>query len=256
VGLKRKINEDSLLMAPDFGLYLVADGMGGHKAGDVASRMTAKTIQDYWQKMTEGNPPPFLEEIDRNISLNAKHLLNSIFLANRIVYEAQKKPQYHRMGSTLAALLLEDNSVWVANVGDSLIYLFYDDQLRQVSESHSLESEQKNLGMIDPEEAGNSLFRHILTRAIGLRERVDVFITAIEPKPGATILLCSDGLTDYTSEENIKTVLDDFTISLERKVDVLIDEAKRGGGGDNITVLLVEILEQGKWDKFKKRLKF
>ena len=124
VGLKRKLNEDSLLIAPDLGLYVIADGMGGHKAGEVASRMVVETMADYWKKLKAQKPPAFLETIDRDISENARHLINSISLTNIIIHEAQKKPQYHRMGSTVSALLEEKECIWAADVGDSPIYLF------------------------------------------------------------------------------------------------------------------------------------
>jgi serine/threonine protein phosphatase PrpC len=255
IGLKRKVNEDSYLMAPDLGLYVIADGMGGHKAGDVASCMVVETIEDYWRKVNSGDPPAFLEHIQMDISNSAKHLVNSISFANIMVYEAQKKPQYYRMGSTIVALLLEEDTVWAANVGDSRIYLFDHGDLIQISEEHSLETEQKAMGIIGPDGKSNTTTKNVITRAIGQQETVKVFITPIQPEAGNIILMCSDGLTDYTSEQNISMVIDDFSTSLERKVDVLIDGAKRGGGGDNISVILLEVLAERKWNKFKKKIK-
>lgn len=257
IGLKRSINEDSYLIASDLGLYIVADGMGGHKAGHVASRMVVDTIENYWRKVREGTPPHFLENIEKDISDEAKHLINSIYLTNIMIYEAKEKPQYKGMGSTISALLLEDDCIWAANVGDSRIYSFSHGHLVQVSEEHSLEAEQRNLGIIDSDNTSDFSFKNILTRVLGLKERVKVFIISICPEGGDIILMCSDGLTNYVSELSISAVLDDFSISLERKVDILIDEAKRGGGGDNISVVLLEVLEQekGRWSKFKKSLK-
>lgn len=254
-GLKRKVNEDSYLMASDLGLYVIADGMGGHKAGDVASCMVVETIEDYWRKVNSGDPPAFLEHIQMDISNSAKHLVNSISMANIMVFEAQKKPQYYRMGSTIVALLLEEDTIWAANVGDSRIYLFDHGDLIQVSEDHSLVTEQMAMGIIGPDGKDNTLTKNVITRAIGLKEKVKVFITPIQPMAGNIILMCSDGLTDYTSEKNIIMVIDDFSTSLERKVDLLIDGAKRGGGGDNISVILLEVQEEKKWNKFKKKLK-
>lgn len=255
VGLKRKLNEDSLLIAPDLGLYVVADGMGGHRAGEVASRMAVETMADYWQKMRNGEPPSLLEPINQDISEEAKHLINSISLSNIIVHEAQKKPKYHRMGSTISALLVAEECIWAADVGDSPIYLLDQGEMRQVSEEHSIEAEQKSLGLFDPLDSTNPMVKNMLTRVLGLNEKVDVFITRLNPKAGNLIMVCSDGLTNYVSEQSIKTVLDDFSMSLERRADILIDEANRGGGGDNITVVLLEVLEEGKWKKFKKKLK-
>lgn len=255
IGMKRKINEDSYLVAPDLGLYVIADGMGGHRAGDVASRIAVDTMANYWRKMQNNEQPSFLAPIERQVSEGAKHLINSILFANTIIHEAQKEPQYHRMGTTVAALLVERDCVWSANVGDTLVYLFDNGRLIQISEEHSLEAEQKSMGLTDADTSTNPMLKHMLTRVLGLSERVDVYISPIRPDAGDMILMCSDGLTNYVSEQSIQAILDDFSISLDRKVDVLIDEANRGGGGDNISVILLEILEKGKWARFKKKLK-
>ncbi len=255
VGLKRKVNEDSYLIAPDLGLYVIADGMGGHKAGEVASRMTVETLADYWQKVKNDKPPSFLEPIKNDISRHAKHLINAITLTNIIIHEAQKRREYHKMGSTVSALLVEKDCIWSANVGDSPVYLFDHDGLTQVSEEHSIEAEQKIRGMVSSFADTSPFLKNVLTRVLGLNEKVNVYITPIKPDVGDLVLMCSDGLTNYASEPVIKTVLDDFSISIERKVDVLIDEANRGGGGDNISVIILEVLDEGKWGKLKKRLR-
>jgi serine/threonine protein phosphatase PrpC len=255
IGLKRKLNEDSYLIAQDLGLYIIADGMGGHKAGEVASRMVVETMADYWRKLRGGKPPSVLHPINKDISELGKHLINSIALTNLIIHEAQKKPEYHRMGSTVSALLEEEDRIWLANVGDSPIYLFDQGRLILISEEHSMEAERRSmgLGMNDSFGSTNPVLKNVLTRVLGLNERVEVYLNPLRPEAGDLIMICSDGLTNYVSEQSIKTVLDDFTISDERKVDVLIEEAKRGGGGDNISVILLEVLEEGKWQKFKKK---
>lgn len=255
VGLKRKINEDSYVIKPELGLYIIADGMGGHKAGEVASKMVIETMEDYWRKFRSNKMPAFLEPIEKDVSNKAKHLINSLALSNIIVHEAQKKPQYLRMGSTVSAILVEDEILWVANVGDSPVYIHENGQFTLISEEHSIEAEQRNRGFRDSLGSTNPLMKNILTRVMGLNEKVDVYITRIKPEAGDIVLLCSDGLTNYLSEDAIKTILDDYSMSLERKVNVLIDEANKGGGGDNITVILLEIQEEGRWDRFKKRFK-
>lgn len=255
MGIKRKLNEDSYLIASELGLYVIADGMGGHKAGEVASRMVVETMADYWKKVREGKPPSFLKPIREDISENAKHLMNSISFTNIIIHEAQKRPQYHRMGSTISALLVEDDCIWIANVGDTRIYFFDYDRLIQVSEEHSIEAEQKAMGLIDPLSSTSPEMKNLLTRVLGLDEKVNIYIDTIRPDPGDIIMMCSDGLTNYMSEQAINTVLDDFSISIERRGNILIDEANRGGGGDNITVILLEVEDEGKWEKFKKRFK-
>jgi serine/threonine protein phosphatase PrpC len=210
---------------------------------------------DYWQKMKNNQAPDFLRPIRDDISEDAKHLVNSILLSNVIVHEAQKRPEYHRMGSTVAALLEEENCIWAANVGDSPIYFHDPGRLIMLSEEHSLEAEQRSLGLFDPGDSTNPMVKNLLTRVMGLNEEVDVFVTPIRPEAGDIIMICSDGLTNYMSEKSINTVLDDFSLSIERKVDILIDEANRAGGGDNISVVLLEIVDEGKWKKLKSRFR-
>ena len=253
IGMKRKQNEDCYLINPELGLYIIADGMGGHRAGEVASRMVVETIEDYWKKVHTDKPPSFLEPVDKDVSNLSKHLINSISFANAIVHEAQKKPQYLRMGSTISALLCEGDVIWAANVGDSPVYIFDQGRLILISEEHSVEAEQKSLGVNDFLSSTNPLMKNMLTRVMGLNGKVDVFITPLRPEPNDIIMMCSDGLTNYLSDENIKAVLEEASISLEKKVDILIDEANKGGGGDNISVILLEVLEEGKWDQFKKK---
>jgi protein phosphatase len=253
IGRKRKLNEDTYAMAPELGLYVIADGMGGHRAGDVASRLVVETMLDYWRKARGKKPPAFLKPMREDLSEDAKHLVNSIVLSNMIVHEAQKKPQYHRMGSTVAALLDEGDCIWAANVGDSPIYLHDEGRLIMLSEEHSLEAEQRSLGLIDPFGSTNPTVKNLLTRVLGLNKEVEVFITPIRPDVGDIIMICSDGLTNYMSERSINTVLDDFSISIERKVDILVQEANRAGGGDNISVILLEVVDKGKWQRLKSR---
>lgn len=245
IGLKRKKNEDSYLLAPDLGLYLVADGIGGHKAGDVASNMAVQIIGDYWAEVRKGKKNELNKNIKKNLGVK-EHLINSISFANEGIYEGQKAAENRGMGSTVAVLLFEGTVVWVANVGDSRIYAFDSRGLFQLSEEHSLEAEQRDLGFREIDKQANTSFKHILTRALGAKEKVDVFITSFEPKAGDILVICSDGLTNFVDEKAIAEVLGDFSVSLARKVDILIDEAKRGGGYDNISVILLEIAEEKK----------
>jgi PPM family protein phosphatase len=255
IGLKRRINEDSYLINPDIGLYVIADGMGGHKAGEIASRIVVDTMNDYWMKLGRNEPVSFVEPVTRDIPDRAKHLINSISLANIIVHEAQKTPEYMGMGSTVSALLVDKNRIWSANVGDSRVYQLANGTLKIISEEHSVEAEQKNLGLINSHGSSNPYIKNLLTRALGLNETVNSFITSIEPSPGDIILLCSDGLTNFTSDEAVRLILSDPSGDLEEKVRHLIDAANNGGGGDNITVILLEVLDYGVWRRFINRLK-
>ena len=252
-GLKRKLNEDNLLIADDLGLYVIADGMGGHKAGEVASRMVVETMADYWQKVKKNNPPSFLETMSGDISDNAKHLINSISLSNIIIHEAQKRPEYHRMGSTVSALLIEKDCIWAGNVGDSPVFLFDHGRLMMVSEEHSVEAEKQRLGRGDALSSTSPFLKNILTRVLGLNEKVKVFITPIRPEKGDIILMCSDGLTNFVPVQTIKSILSDSSLSLDQKVDLLIDKANEGGGGDNISVIILDVVKEGIWKIIKKK---
>jgi PPM family protein phosphatase len=253
VGMKRDRNEDNLLMNPVMGLYVVADGMGGHRAGEVASRIVVDTLKDYWDKIGNNEHPSFIAPVAENLPEMAKHLLNSISLANRLIHEAQQQPQYKGMGSTVSALLVDGNRIWSANVGDSRVYHMTQGRLEIISEEHSVEAEQKSLGLFDSLNMSNPFIKNILTRALGPNEKVEAFITAMEPVPGDIILACSDGLTNYITDEAIAGILSSSS-SVEQKADELIDGANNGGGGDNITVVLLEVMHEGMWDRLKKRI--
>jgi PPM family protein phosphatase len=252
-GLKRDRNEDSILMIPAMGLYVVADGMGGHRAGEIASKIVVDTMKDYWDKIGNNERPSFLGPVAEDLPERARHLLNSIFFANRVIHEAQRQPQYQGMGSTVAALLVEGNRIWSANVGDSRVYLMTRGRLELISEEHSVEAEQKSLGLFDSLNTTNPFIKNLLTRALGPNEGVDAFITVMEPAPGDLILACSDGLTNYMTDEAITEILCSSS-PVEQKVDELIDGANLGGGGDNITVVLLEVMKEGIWDKLKNRI--
>jgi serine/threonine protein phosphatase PrpC len=251
-GLKRKLNEDNLLLADDLGLYVIADGMGGHKAGEVASKMVVETMADYWQRVKKNDPPSFLEKIPGDVSDCARHLINSISLSNIRIHEAQKRPEYHRMGSTVSALLIDEDCIWAGNVGDSPVFLFDQGRLIMVSEVHSVEAEKQKLGRDDALSSTSPFLKNILTRALGLNEKVKVFITPIRPETGDIILMCSDGLTNFVPVQSIKSVLSDDSLSLDQKVDLLINSANLEGGGDNISAIILEVVKEGIWKKIKK----
>jgi len=254
VGMKRRSNEDSLFLSSDMGLFIIADGMGGHKAGEVASRMVVDTIKDYWTKIGKNESPSFIEPIAKDIPERTKHLVNSIALANRLIYEAHQQPQYKGMGSTVCVLLADNNRIWSANVGDSRVYLLTRGKLTIISEEHSIEAEQKNLGLYDSLSESNPFMKNLLTRVLGVNMKVEAYLTSIDPVPGDMILACSDGLTNFMTDESIAAILNK-PAPIEQKVDDLINGANEGGGGDNITVVLLEVLEGGVWSRIKGKLK-
>lgn len=253
-GLKRKTNQDCILVSPELGLYIIADGIGGHMAGEVASRLAVQTVADYWRKVRQGEPPSLFRNVQADLPEEAKHVISSITLANSVIHEAQKKPEYHSMGTTISTIVVEGDCFWSANVGDSPVYLCDRGRLIQVSEEHSLEAEQKGLGRSDTWSSTNPMLKNVLTRALGIKATVKVYITPIRPEPGDYILMSSDGLTNYVSEESIQVILSESSLPIHEKVNALINEANKNGGGDNISVIILEILRERKWHRLKTAL--
>lgn len=253
VGVHRNINEDTFLVAPELGLYIVADGMGGHKAGEVASGMVVDTMADYWRKVRSGDPPSFTMSFPDDLSECGRHLVNSINLANTVIHEAQRRTRYRKMGSTVCAVLVDRDCIWAANVGDSGIFLLDRGRLVEISEEHSVMAEQRSMGIDNAVSSTSPYFKNVLTRVLGVTESVRVHVNPVRPEVGDLMLMCSDGLTNHVARESINAILNDTTVSNARKVEIFIEEAYRGGGDDNITVILLEFMKEGKWDHIKKR---
>jgi protein phosphatase len=254
-GLKRKINEDAYLVREDLGLFIVADGMGGHRAGEVASRMVVDTISDYWTRLQSNNEPLLIRPILKNISEKAKNLVNFVYIANKKVHEAQKNPEYFRMGSTVSVIAIEKEVMWLVNVGDSPVYSFKNGRMNLISEVHSIAAEQKNMGIDDSFGSSNPLMKNTLTRVIGINDTVEVYVKKVVPEAEEMILICSDGLINYADEKTIRSILSDYATSLESKVKALIDEANKGGGEDNITVILIEVLKENIFKRLVNKFK-
>ncbi len=239
VGRKRSGNEDSYCLAPDLGLFVVADGMGGHAAGEVASRLAVETIQKSVASLLEEPEEAGTEEA--TCSRRATCLLSSIRLANQAIFQAaQAHQEYANMGTTLVAILTDGERVALAHVGDSRIYRIREGEIVQVSRDHSVVQQQVECGLISREEAHHSQFRHLITRALGLREAVEVDIAEEAVLSGDVLLLCSDGLSDLVEDEEMLAAVLEHGSDLEQACQVLVDRANYRGGDDNITALLVQ----------------
>jgi serine/threonine protein phosphatase PrpC len=243
VGRRRKQNEDSLFYNDRMGLYVVADGMGGHKAGEVASRLVVETIREYMDPDRTEHPPENLVDADEELSEEARRLLAGIQLSNRIVHQtARSNENYKGMGSTVSAVYFTEKTFIVANVGDSGIYLIRDGKIEQLSVPHTLVAEQAEL---DPENAellwGD--FKHVLTRAMGVNESVKADINEIPFYRGDIIVICSDGLTDKATPEEILEMAN--TRRADKACRELVDLANARGGEDNITAIVLRIKSCG-----------
>ena len=240
VGKKRKGNEDALLVNDELGLYIVADGMGGHQAGEVASNLVVKSMRDYMKRFENGNNVEELEDIDAALSIRANRVLAGIQLSNRLVHEmANSQESYRGMGSTVSVLYFNDESLIAANVGDSPIYLIHKGKIELLSEPHTVIAEHS---AIDPEGAKRlgSEYKHMLTRAMGTEQTVRANICEIPIFRDDVLVISSDGLSDLVSpEEVLDVVTGDGTQSACQS---LVDLANSRGGTDNITVIVVKVI--------------
>jgi serine/threonine protein phosphatase PrpC len=225
-GLLRSTNEDAFLVAPDVGLFIVCDGVGGNAAGEVASRMAVDTLQ------------AALENIHRPA---LAHLVSAVEHANARVYAASCADRTRAgMATTLTALLVLGETIALAHVGDSRAYRLRARHLEQLSEDHTLVNMLLRAGVMTQREAETSEKRNMITRAIGAEEKVDIHTRLLAPEPGDTLMLASDGLHGVVSNEDIVAILRRER-DLTRAAVQLIERANDGGGPDNTTVVLIRI---------------
>ena len=240
VGQVRPHNEDAILLEPSLALYAVADGMGGHKGGEVASRICLDALKDYLLKAV-GGQAPLVGQADAAHSGAANLLGSAVRFANRAVFEAAfAKPEWRGMGTTIVAMLVKDNRAVIAHVGDSRAYLLRNGQFEQLTEDHSWIEEQVRAGLMSRDEALFAKGRNVLTRAIGLEEAVQVDLDEQELQPGDQLLLCSDGLFGMVADEEIAALVG-VAGNPEAACRELVACANGRGGRDNISVVLVTL---------------
>src|SRR4051812_8069637 len=242
-GLKRTSNEDSYSTRPDVGLFVVADGMGGHVAGEVASRVAVEAIEAFIQETAGADknrtwPFPF----DPTVSLEANRLRAAFRLANRKIASAIADSQDLRgMATTASAVLIGPHGASVAHVGDSRVYVLRRGTLEQITHDHSWVEEQVRAGTMSPSAARMHPWRNVVTRALSGGEDPEVDVTELDLQPGERFLICSDGLFSVVPDTQIAEVLSDRTLSLSEACQRLVDAANRGGGPDNITAVVLEV---------------
>ena len=241
IGLQRDSNEDSFAVDDSIGVYIVADGMGGHLAGEVASNVAVKIIQknvSYW--ITNNSHEDELFDFpDSTLSRRGNYISSSIKLANRVINEmAEEYTEYKGMGTTIVVLAVMPSLVIAANVGDSTIYLIRENTIELLSKMHNLVAEQLEMGLISKEEAEISPLRHVLTRNLGSSDTVDADVFEIEPMNNDCFLLCTDGLTDLVSDDEILRIVENGH-NPDEICQQLVSEANKMGGKDNITVSLI-----------------
>jgi len=244
VGRKRKGNEDSLFVNAEQNLFVVADGMGGHAAGEVASRIAVESINEFIC-LTSGDEEitwPF--GLDENISYDGNRLKTAIRFANKKVLEAtREKSEYEGMATTVAAVLVDDAAANLGHVGDSRVYLFRQGAISQLTSDHSWVNEQLLSGVISADQARSHPLRNVVTRALGGKADLQVEMQVHKIEPGDILLICSDGLTTMLADDEMAKVVQQAGDDLPKAAKALVAAANGRGGEDNITVLLLKFQE-------------
>ena len=242
-GMVRSHNEDAVFFNTSLGLAILADGMGGYNAGEVASGMATTLLGSEIEKAFQKTPP---HEVDAGGKLHSHSVLESeIARANTAIYQAaQSQPQYAGMGTTLVVALFYDNMMTVAHIGDSRLYRLRGDEFQAITRDHSLLQEQIDSGMITAEEARHSQNKNLVTRALGVDPAVEPEIRDYDTMPGDIYLLCSDGLNDMVEDEEIALTLQALSANLELAATQLVQTANDSGGRDNVSVVLVRIARE------------
>ncbi|MDI3291261.1 Stp1/IreP family PP2C-type Ser/Thr phosphatase [Polyangium sp. 15x6] len=240
VGRQRRHNEDNVLVAQSLDLFVVADGMGGHSTGHVASALTATSMQNFFEATVQGELPSPPPNDESDLPRPAERLAQAVRKANRDVYEISSTHKEHRgMGSTIVAIHYDgDESLHIAHVGDSRCYRIRGAVIEQLTRDHSLINDALALKPDLTEDELARLPKNVITRALGMKDAVKVDVQTVKIEPGDTFLLCSDGLSGMISNEQILEVFD-LTGDLSEACELLIAMANEAGGVDNISALLV-----------------
>ncbi len=240
VGMKRSHNEDYFSLIEDEKVFIVADGMGGHASGEVASKMASDVMNEFYQHSKDMDATwPF--RYDPTLSYPENRMVAAIRLANQRIFEsAMKNPNLRGMGTTLVGCMFVGDCAYVAHVGDSRCYRVNGGKIEQLTRDHSLLEDYKEARPdMSEEEARNFPHKNVITRALGMRDTVVVDIKKHDVNDGDTFVLCSDGLCGMLEDPEIEKIVTEAP-SLEASVADLIDQANRAGGNDNITAMLVQ----------------
>jgi PPM family protein phosphatase len=231
VGLRRQTNQDFVLLDEALGVFILADGMGGHQGGEVASRMAAETALDVIRKTLQ-------ESGSRKIHPRML-LVHAYEQASRRVFDTSQEPSSNLagMGTTLVIAYYQNGTLYIGNVGDSRAYLYSSGQLWQITEDHSLMNEQLRAGLLKEKDAANFTAKNVITRSVGFEREVQVDVIERELRAGEIVMLCSDGLSGLVEHERITEIFAKH--SPEESVSICINEAKKNGGDDNVSVLAI-----------------
>jgi protein phosphatase len=239
VGMKRNHNEDNFAILDEEGLYIVADGMGGHASGEVASKLAVDTIRDFFKSTGQDPDKTWPYKMERGKGYEENRLITSIKLANlRIFEEAQGNIGKRGMGTTVVATFAVEGGVYLSHVGDSRIYRIRDGKIEQLTEDHSLLNDYIKMKRLSAEEIANFPHKNVIVRALGMKENVKVDTRFETPKAGDILLMCSDGLSGPVDDADMLAIVRSST-DLKGAVRRLIARANENGGPDNITAVLI-----------------
>jgi protein phosphatase len=244
VGRRRKVNEDAFVVAPESRLYAVCDGMGGHNAGEVASRIAIETLGDFVERSGVEKEITWPWGLESDLSLEANRLKTAVRLANSQVFQtADSREELTGMGTTVVAALVSGDVMTLCSAGDSRCYLVRDGVLRQLTQDDSWVSAALGEGILNSDDVERHPLRNVITKAVGARDSIELDIVEQKLQPGDVALLCSDGLHGMVNDEEIARLLLSDLDSLEEASRRLVDAANEAGGRDNVTVLLLRYSE-------------
>ncbi|MCL2626243.1 MAG: Stp1/IreP family PP2C-type Ser/Thr phosphatase [Cystobacterineae bacterium] len=239
VGMKRTHNEDNLLVMPDEHLSVVADGMGGHASGEIASQIAVDEMANFFLMTAKDHEATWPFKMDKARNYDENRLATGIKLANVRIYERQSSdPKFRGMGTTIVSAYFTSNCTYIAHVGDSRSYFLRSGTLKQLTEDHSLLNDYLKTKKLAPEEIDNFPHKNVILRALGMKNTVQVDLLRVVPQPGDLFLLCSDGLSGMVSDPEIANILSSAS-DLDKTCSSLIQAANDKGGTDNITCVLI-----------------
>lgn len=245
VGRAREHNEDDFYLSDgQEAICIVADGMGGHRSGEVASAMAIKAIVEYYREtMTDADFEAEAEGDETGPEIIQRRLQQAVQSANKAVFKAASQSELYRgMGTTIVSGYFTEDGVYLAHIGDSRAYRYRDGELAQCTDDHSLANEYVRMGILSDEEVEYFPYKNVITRACGLTDYVEVDVDCNQLKVGDVYLFCSDGLTDMVDDEKLTELLE-AEDDLETLCQTLVERANENGGADNVTVVLAKIAE-------------
>lgn len=242
VGRKRNHNEDAFALFEEDSLFVLADGMGGHASGEVASQLAVDSVGAFFKETAEDQERTWPFKGSKKLNYDAGRLEVAVKLANQCIFETSSQKKTHEnMGTTVVATYMSPQAAYIAHVGDSRVYRLRDGKLEQLTRDHSLLNDYLKTNRLTPEEIEAFPHKNVIVRALGMRATVEVDIAPIEPRVGDFYVLCSDGLSGMITDDEIADIIQRDRIDLERCTNALIEQANESGGHDNVTVVLIRV---------------